>query len=159
MDYPIEGLDMSKYCLGGNTGQNHTDAEPPPPLLYDLVAVSQHHGGLGGGHYTAVARSSVDGKWYNFDDSHVSEVPLFICDLHPQMGKFILHRPERATLSLVRGMFCSIYGAICLTITYTTIGAVRVYQVLPWTSTVQSSEMVLRTLRTRCRCNRLESRA
>jgi len=70
VDYPIEGLDMSGYCLGGAIGDG---AEGVDPLMYDLMAVSQHHGGLGGGHYTAVARSSIDGKWYSFDDSHVSE--------------------------------------------------------------------------------------
>ena len=44
------------------------DAEP----VYDLYAVSNHFGGLGGGHYTAFARMPGDGGWHNFDDSHVS---------------------------------------------------------------------------------------
>lgn len=43
-------------------------------LHYRLFAVSDHFGGLGGGHYVAVARNSVDGQWYQFDDSSVSEV-------------------------------------------------------------------------------------
>ena len=40
--------------------------------VYDLVAVSNHVGYLGGGHYTACAKNG--GKWYNFNDSHVSRL-------------------------------------------------------------------------------------
>lgn len=40
--------------------------------VYDLFAVSEHSGGLGGGHYTAVARNWDNGKWYSFNDSSVS---------------------------------------------------------------------------------------
>ena len=39
---------------------------------YDLFAVSQHYGGTDGGHYTAICKN-VDGKWYNYDDSQVTE--------------------------------------------------------------------------------------
>ncbi len=39
--------------------------------VYDLYAVSNHFGGLGGGHYTAYCRMDDDG-WHCFDDSHVS---------------------------------------------------------------------------------------
>lgn len=30
--------------------------------IYDLYAISNHYGGLGGGHYTAYAKNG--GKWY-----------------------------------------------------------------------------------------------
>lgn len=39
--------------------------------IYDLYAVSNHYGGLGGGHYTAYAKNK--GQWYDFNDSHVSK--------------------------------------------------------------------------------------
>lgn len=42
--------------------------------MYDLFAISNHFGGLGGGHYTAYAKNHILNKWYNFDDSHASEV-------------------------------------------------------------------------------------
>uniref|UniRef100_A0A8C4HII5 Ubiquitin carboxyl-terminal hydrolase n=1 Tax=Dicentrarchus labrax TaxID=13489 RepID=A0A8C4HII5_DICLA len=42
------------------------------PYIYDLIAVSNHYGGMGGGHYTAYGKNKVDGKWYYFDDSSVS---------------------------------------------------------------------------------------
>lgn len=41
-------------------------------MLYDLYAVSNHFGGLHGGHYTAYGFNSHLGKWYEFNDSSVS---------------------------------------------------------------------------------------
>jgi len=35
--------------------------------VYDLYAISNHFGGLGGGHYTAYCKNA--GKWYEFNDS------------------------------------------------------------------------------------------
>jgi len=63
VDFPVKGLDMTNRVLSNKTGE---------PLIYDLYAVSNHFGGLGGGHYTAYAM--VDDEWYNFDDSRVSKV-------------------------------------------------------------------------------------
>jgi ubiquitin carboxyl-terminal hydrolase 4/11/15 len=40
--------------------------------VYDLLAVSNHYGGMGGGHYTAYAKNKDDGRWYYFDDSSVT---------------------------------------------------------------------------------------
>lgn len=39
---------------------------------YELYAVSNHFGGLGGGHYTAYAKNN--GQWYEFNDSSVRGV-------------------------------------------------------------------------------------
>ena len=63
IDFPIEGLDLSQFVMSWKEGE-----EP----IYDLYAVSNHFGGLGGGHYTAYAKDD-DGKWCNFDDSRVTE--------------------------------------------------------------------------------------
>jgi len=62
VDFPVHGLDMSPYIINKNHG----------PAVYDLIAVSNHYGGMGGGHYTAFAKNKDDGKWYYFDDSSVS---------------------------------------------------------------------------------------
>uniref|UniRef100_A0A8C5HXC8 Ubiquitin carboxyl-terminal hydrolase n=1 Tax=Gouania willdenowi TaxID=441366 RepID=A0A8C5HXC8_GOUWI len=62
VDFPLRYLDMSEFLINPNAG----------PCLYDLIAVSNHYGGMGGGHYTAYAKNKDDGKWYNFDDSSVS---------------------------------------------------------------------------------------
>jgi len=64
VDYPLEGLDLTAYCLHPEGFQQ----------VYDLASVSKHIGGLGGGHYVAYARSSEDGKWYFYNDSSVTEV-------------------------------------------------------------------------------------
>ncbi len=47
-------------------------AQDVPPV-YDLYAVSNHFGGMGGGHYNAYCKLP-DGKWWCFDDSHVHAV-------------------------------------------------------------------------------------
>lgn len=60
--FPVEGLDLSKFVLTGDQS------------IYDLYAVSNHYGGLKGGHYTAFARNPVVGKWHQFDDSKVQEI-------------------------------------------------------------------------------------
>jgi ubiquitin carboxyl-terminal hydrolase 4/11/15 len=41
---------------------------------YDLFAVSNHFGGLGGGHYTAFAKNPLNNKWHDFNDSMVSSI-------------------------------------------------------------------------------------
>ena len=43
------------------------------PLLYELIGVIEHRGGMGGGHYTAKCKNEITKKWYNFDDEHVTE--------------------------------------------------------------------------------------
>lgn len=37
--------------------------------IYELYAVSNHYGGLGGGHYTAFGKNN--DKWFEFNDSSV----------------------------------------------------------------------------------------
>ncbi|KAE8913737.1 hypothetical protein PF005_g2670 [Phytophthora fragariae] len=70
VDFPLEGLDMSPYCLEKSSDKDH--------LSYDLFAVSNHYGSMGFGHYTAFAKSWKDGDgemfpgWYSFDDSLVT---------------------------------------------------------------------------------------
>lgn len=50
VDFPIEGLDLTKHVLG-------YDSENNPPLIYDLYAVSNHYGSLSFGHYTAYGKN------------------------------------------------------------------------------------------------------
>ncbi|KAL0485657.1 ubiquitin carboxyl-terminal hydrolase [Acrasis kona] len=66
IDYPIQGLDLTNHLQHNLEGN--------PNRVYDLFAVSNHYGGLGGGHYTAHAKIDSNQKWYKFDDSHVSPV-------------------------------------------------------------------------------------
>jgi ubiquitin carboxyl-terminal hydrolase 4/11/15 len=62
--YPLKGLDLSRHIIGPLI----------PAPIYDLYAVSNHYGSLGGGHYTAYALNKSTDKWYKFDDSSVSEI-------------------------------------------------------------------------------------
>ena len=62
VDFPIEGLDLRNYVKREATSSSTVKDEPSP--IYDLYAVSQHIGGLGGGHYTAVVQNFQDKKWY-----------------------------------------------------------------------------------------------
>jgi len=58
IEFPVEGLDLSDRI-----GQKEDGKES----LYDLFAVDNHYGGLGGGHYTAYAKNFENGQWYYFD--------------------------------------------------------------------------------------------
>ena len=52
----------------------HDDKVLADTPIYDLYAVDNHYGGLGGGHYTAYAKNPLNGQWYHFDDSSVRPV-------------------------------------------------------------------------------------
>lgn len=58
VDFPIEGLDLTSRVIQKEDGKDE---------IYDLIAVDDHYGGLGGGHYTAYAKNFVDGRWYNYN--------------------------------------------------------------------------------------------
>ncbi|XP_071710361.1 ubiquitin carboxyl-terminal hydrolase 8-like [Rutidosis leptorrhynchoides] len=60
VDFPIDGFDLSNFTV-------HKNCEPS--FCYKLYAVSNHYGGLGGGHYTAFAQCGE--QWYEFNDSQV----------------------------------------------------------------------------------------
>ncbi|WVW86415.1 hypothetical protein I302_108461 [Kwoniella bestiolae CBS 10118] len=89
VNFPIDGLDLGERIgerkvaksmkMNGHSGEleelgidEHDDEE----MIYDLYAVDNHFGGMGGGHYTAFCRNRVDGQWYNYDDSRVSKADV-----------------------------------------------------------------------------------
>ncbi|KAJ5072809.1 ubiquitin carboxyl-terminal hydrolase [Anaeramoeba ignava] len=43
-------------------------------LVYELFAISNHHGQYGSGHYTAYAKNKILEKWHFFDDKQVYEI-------------------------------------------------------------------------------------
>ncbi|XP_014678376.1 PREDICTED: ubiquitin carboxyl-terminal hydrolase 4-like [Priapulus caudatus] len=63
VEFPISGLNMAKNVI---------NPMHPPVVDYDLIGVTNHYGGMGGGHYTAYAKNKDDSHWYYFDDSSVS---------------------------------------------------------------------------------------
>ncbi|XP_015782630.1 ubiquitin carboxyl-terminal hydrolase 15 [Tetranychus urticae] len=64
VNFPLYNLDLGQYLI------NNPKKEK---ILYNLVAVANHYGGLGGGHYTAYGKNKETGTWYHFDDSNVSQ--------------------------------------------------------------------------------------
>ena len=65
VDYPLTDLDISEYVISKNKDIT---------LKYDLFAVANHYGSLSFGHYTAFCKNSIDGKWYEFNDSLVNQI-------------------------------------------------------------------------------------
>jgi len=65
ISFPMSDLDLKKYVRG------LTPSDPSP--IYDLYAVSNHMGGLGGGHYTAYVSQPEKESWFLMDDSRTSE--------------------------------------------------------------------------------------
>jgi uncharacterized UBP type Zn finger protein len=63
MEFPTHNLDLRKFTI--NEDANNCD-------VYDLISVTNHYGGLGGGHYTAFGLNKDDNSWYYFDDSSVT---------------------------------------------------------------------------------------
>ena len=58
VDFPVEGLDLTTRVASQEEGKSP---------IYDLFAVDNHYGGLGGGHYTAFARNFINGQWYEYN--------------------------------------------------------------------------------------------
>uniref|UniRef100_G3PQC3 Ubiquitin carboxyl-terminal hydrolase 8 n=1 Tax=Gasterosteus aculeatus aculeatus TaxID=481459 RepID=G3PQC3_GASAC len=64
VDFPLDTLDLGQYVIG-----------PKQTLKkYCLYGVSNHYGGLDGGHYTAFCKNALKQRWYKFDDHEVTEI-------------------------------------------------------------------------------------
>ncbi len=66
VNFPIENLDMEKYIIYNEKKVNNN--------LYDLFAVANHYGGLNGGHYISYCKNFLNNKWFEFNDSFISEI-------------------------------------------------------------------------------------
>lgn len=81
--FPIDGLDLDERVgerrvtktlkLTPEEAKHYGIEHSTESFIYDLYAVDNHFGGLGGGHYTAFCRNKDDQQWYNYDDSRVSK--------------------------------------------------------------------------------------
>ena len=63
---PIGLTDFSQYF---------SDESPEKSKNYELKSIVDHHGGSGGGHYTAQCRHTETSKWVMYDDDGVKEIP------------------------------------------------------------------------------------
>lgn len=71
VDFPYE-IDMRPYVLGAAAPEEGGAAPDQAPMLYELIAVCNHMGHLGFGHYTAYTKRGKN--WYCCDDSSVTRV-------------------------------------------------------------------------------------
>ena len=65
--FPLSSLDLSPFVSPDAPSSTSS-------ATYSLFAVSNHSGGLGGGHYTAYAKSPDTDTWLSFNDATVSVV-------------------------------------------------------------------------------------
>ncbi|RXW21669.1 hypothetical protein EST38_g4184 [Candolleomyces aberdarensis] len=82
VDFPIEDFDLGdkvgeravakRLLEQGIEMEELKTVQLDEPLVYDLFAVDEHMGGLGGGHYRAYSSNHLTGKWYHFDDAYVT---------------------------------------------------------------------------------------
>lgn len=63
IEYPVF-LDLSKYSIDYNK----------KGIMYELISMSIHNGGLNGGHYYAISKNILDKKWRVYNDTSVSEI-------------------------------------------------------------------------------------
>jgi ubiquitin carboxyl-terminal hydrolase 4/11/15 len=116
VDFPIEGLDLGEMA-GEREVTKRLKSEGfdisslglvdvDEPLVYDLYAVDEHLGGLGGGHYRAYALNHITKKWYHFDDSFVTEatadqsvVSSFYSPIAEEVLKLLLRIPTLISCS------------------------------------------------------------
>ena len=65
VNFPLTDLDISNYILSKDKNNY---------IKYDLFAVANHYGSLYYGHYTAFCKNSLKNKWYEYNDSCVTEI-------------------------------------------------------------------------------------
>lgn len=67
VDFPIKGLDLTTRVAMQEEGKSP---------IYDLFAVDNHYGGLGGGHYTAYASNFMEDNqsWYEYNGKWQAEL-------------------------------------------------------------------------------------
>jgi len=87
VDFPLENLDMRKYCGNPDAAVTYENGRPAQsilkvvdgiPAVYDLFGVVNHFGRMGFGHYTAFCRDwseyEISNEWALYDDSSVRNV-------------------------------------------------------------------------------------
>lgn len=103
VDFPVNDLDLFPYLTqsaqqllvayyqrGKRNGADTQTLLPAlanlpsqPPQKFDLYAISNHYGNMNGGHYTAFVRQTGLRKWFQFDDSRVTE----LCEMGNQQAE------------------------------------------------------------------------
>ena len=64
IDFPIDNLDINKYCFNYNPSDNN---------IFNLIGIGIYCGNGHAGHYSAIIKNQ-NGKWYHIDDEDVNEI-------------------------------------------------------------------------------------
>lgn len=77
VNFPLLGLDLTPFLSKDRGVSNESLIDNPP--VYDLIGVSNHAGGISGGHYIAhvntnINRSNEVSRWVCFNDERVDLV-------------------------------------------------------------------------------------
>jgi len=107
IDYPLEDFDISPF-IAEDALFFDEDSDLPKSTVYDLYAVVNHYGSMGGGHYTAYAKHAESGSWHSYDDSTCRPIDVNSVQesnagyvLFYKRKDFEMHRPmSRVDLSL-----------------------------------------------------------
>lgn len=102
VNFPLHGLDMAAYV--------HSDCRSRI-CTFDLTAVICHHGTVGGGHYTCMARHPRNGRWYEYDDQMVTQVAeetVSACEAY-----VLFYRKNNAHMVEVRQQALSLLVDVC----------------------------------------------
>lgn len=101
VNFPTEGLDLTERMKGKEDNERE--------LVYDLFAVDNHYGGLGGGHYTAYGKNFMDDNWYYFDDSSTS--PRNASDSVTNAAYLLFYRRRNSNVHLGGPNFDKVYAS------------------------------------------------
>ena len=109
VEFPLKALNIKPFCdpnrstslsMAAAAGKEEEE-EDEDGIYYDLVAVCNHYGRMGFGHYTAMARdwnmqehatgiSDLGDQWYLFDDQTVT--PLAARDVRTPSAYILFYR-------------------------------------------------------------------
>ena len=64
VNFPLTDLDLSNYIISKDNQK----------IKYDLFAVANHYGSLHYGHYTALCKNSIKNRWFEYNDSVITEI-------------------------------------------------------------------------------------
>lgn len=90
IDYPVRQWDLKSRV------RSRGGVYP----MYDLYAVSNHMGGLGGGHYTALSLNRFDDMWYEFNDSSYRSVNESIHKNHTKSAYVLFYNRSEGDVSM-----------------------------------------------------------
>jgi len=112
VDFPVENLDLSTRLAVQEDGKSP---------IYDLFAVDNHYGGLGGGHYTAYAKNFYDDQWYEYNGtlSRRSQTPiaLFHSNFVKRTGYSLWFHYSYSLLPTTRALFQRLLPILCAVVT------------------------------------------